>query len=119
MPSAHRSSDRLRQDAKLRAASGGVALKAAGAARVYRETASGAKVKRRELGRALRSMTAGDAFLVTRLDRLARSTRDLLNILDAVAKAGAGFRSLADIWADATTPHGRVMLTSSWRPRRV
>jgi DNA invertase Pin-like site-specific DNA recombinase len=56
-------------------------------------------------------MTAGDTLLVTRLDRLARSTRDLLNILDAVAKAGAGFRSLADIWADTTTPHGRLMLT--------
>src|SRR5271157_2158790 len=51
------------------------------------------------------------AHQVTRLDRLARSTRDLLNILDAVAKAGAGFRSLADIWADTTTPHGRLMLT--------
>ena len=56
-------------------------------------------------------MTADDTLLVTRLDRLARSTRDLLNILDAVAKAGAGFRSLADIWADTTTPHGRLMLT--------
>ena len=87
------------------------ALKAAGAAKIYRETASGAKAGRRELGRALKSMTAGDTLLVTRLDRLARSTRDLLNILDAVAKAGAGFRSLADIWADTTTPHGRLMLT--------
>ena len=87
------------------------ALKAAGAARIYRETASGAKEERRELGRALKSMTAGDTLLVTRLDRLARSTRDLLNILDAVAKAGAGFRSLADVWADTTTPHGRLMLT--------
>ena len=87
------------------------ALKAAGAARIYRETASGAKAGRRELWRALKSMTAGDTLLVTRLDRLARSTRDLLNILDAVAKAGAGFRSLADVWADTTTPHGRLMLT--------
>jgi DNA invertase Pin-like site-specific DNA recombinase len=50
-------------------------------------------------------------LIVTRLDRLARSTRDLLNILDTVAKAGAGFRSLADAWADTTTPHGRLMLT--------
>jgi DNA invertase Pin-like site-specific DNA recombinase len=49
--------------------------------------------------------------MVTRLDRLARSTRDLLNILDAIAKAGAGFRSLADTWADTTTSHGRLMLT--------
>jgi hypothetical protein len=53
----------------------------------------------------------GDVLVVTRLDRLARSTRDLLNILDAVAKAGAGFKSLKDRWADTTTPHGRLMLT--------
>ena len=52
-----------------------------------------------------------DVLLVTRLDRLARSTRDLLNVLDAVAKAGAGFRSLADAWADTTTPHGKLMIT--------
>jgi DNA invertase Pin-like site-specific DNA recombinase len=50
-------------------------------------------------------------LVVTRLDRLARSTRDLLNILDAIANAGAGFRSLKDTWADTTTPHGRLMLT--------
>jgi DNA invertase Pin-like site-specific DNA recombinase len=49
--------------------------------------------------------------LVTRLDRLARSTRDLLNVLDEIAKKRAGFRSLSDPWADTTTPHGRLMLT--------
>jgi DNA invertase Pin-like site-specific DNA recombinase len=48
---------------------------------------------------------------VTGLDRLARSTMDLLNTLDAIAKAGAGFRSLADAWADTTTPHGKLMIT--------
>jgi DNA invertase Pin-like site-specific DNA recombinase len=48
---------------------------------------------------------------VTRLDRLARSTRDLLNVLDEISKRGAGFRSLKDTWADTTTPHGRLMLT--------
>ncbi len=48
---------------------------------------------------------------MTRLDRLARSTRDLLNTLDAIGKVGAGFRSLHDAWADTTTPHGRLMLT--------
>jgi DNA invertase Pin-like site-specific DNA recombinase len=53
----------------------------------------------------------GDTLIVTRLDRLARSTRDLLNTLHAVSKKGAGFRSLADTWADTTTPHGRLMLT--------
>jgi DNA invertase Pin-like site-specific DNA recombinase len=49
--------------------------------------------------------------MVTRLDRLARSTRDLLNTLDEIAKRKAGFRSLADAWADTTTVHGRLMLT--------
>ena len=52
----------------------------------------------------------GDVLVVTRLDRLARSTRDLLNMLGAVADKGAGFKSLRDRWAD-TTPHGRLMLT--------
>ena len=87
------------------------ALTAAGAAPVFRETASGAKTDRRELAKALRALDAGDTLLVTRLDRLARSTRDLLNILDTIAKHGAGFRSLGDAWADTTTPHGRLMLT--------
>lgn len=52
-----------------------------------------------------------DILVVTRLDRLARSTRDLLNILDEVARKGAHFRSLNDTWADTTSPHGRLMLT--------
>ena len=82
------------------------ALTAAGAARVFRETASGAKTDRRELARAIQSLGDGDTLLVTRLDRLARSTRDLLNILDTVTKAGARFRSLGDTWADTTTAHG-------------
>ena len=87
------------------------ALTAAGAAPVFRETASGAKTDRRELAKALRALDTGDTLLVTRLDRLARSTRDLLNTLDTIAKTGAGFRSLGDAWADTTTPHGRLMLT--------
>jgi hypothetical protein len=61
--------------------------------------------------RAISALGAGDVLLVTRLDRLARSTRDLLNVFDRIAKAGAGFRSLADQWCDTTTPHGRLMLT--------
>jgi DNA invertase Pin-like site-specific DNA recombinase len=87
------------------------ALTAAGAARVFRDTGSGAKTDRRELARVVRALEAGDTLLVTRLDRLARSTRDLLNLLDAIAKAGAYFRSLGDAWADTTTPHGRLMPT--------
>src|SRR5947208_6638304 len=49
--------------------------------------------------------------MVTRLDRLARSTRDLLNTLATIADRKAGFRSLGDAWADTTTSHGRLMLT--------
>jgi DNA invertase Pin-like site-specific DNA recombinase len=86
-------------------------LKTAGAERVFREKASGAKTDRRELGKAIASLSSGDTLLVCRLDRLARSTRDLLNVLATVSDRGAGFRSLADAWADTTTPHGRLMLT--------
>jgi DNA invertase Pin-like site-specific DNA recombinase len=86
-------------------------LQAAGCGNIFKEKASGAKTDRPELAKAIRRLDAGDVLIVTRLDRLARSTRDLLNILDAVGKAGAGFRSLKDAWADTTTPHGRLMLT--------
>jgi DNA invertase Pin-like site-specific DNA recombinase len=57
------------------------------------------------------SREAGDVLVVTRLDRLARSTLDLLNVIAAVTERGAGFRSLKDTWADTTSPHGRLMLT--------
>jgi DNA invertase Pin-like site-specific DNA recombinase len=57
------------------------------------------------------SLEPGDTVLVTKLDRLARSTRDLLNTLAVIGEAGAGFRSLGDPWADTTTPHGRLMVT--------
>ena len=86
-------------------------LKAAGAEKVFREKVSGARANRPELARLIRGLTAGDLVLVTRLDRLARSTRDLLNTLASVTEKGAGFRSLHDTWADTTTPHGRLMLT--------
>ena len=89
-------------------------LHAAGAAKVYSETMSGARTDRPELAKVLKRLEAGDVLVVTRLDRLARSTRDLLNILDIIGKAGASFKSLGDTWADTTTPHGRLMLT----PRR-
>src|SRR5262249_47749870 len=86
-----------------------VELGAAGCGNIFREKASGARTDRPELAKAIRRLGAGDVLVVTRLDRLARSTRDLLNILDALAKAGAGFKSLHDVWADTTTPHGRLM----------
>jgi DNA invertase Pin-like site-specific DNA recombinase len=86
-------------------------LQTAGCVKIYREEVSGAKTDRRELAKLLRTIERGDVLIVSRLDRLARSTRDLLNILDAIAKVGAGFRSLKDAWADTTTAHGRLMLT--------
>ncbi len=86
-------------------------LRDAGAEKTFRETTSGAKSDRAELRRALAVLDADDVLLVTRLDRLARSTRDLLNTLAAIAAKGARFRSLADTWADTTTAHGRLILT--------
>ena len=87
------------------------ALQDAGAGKVFREVASGAKTDRAQLRKALAALDAGDVLMVTRLDRLARSTRDLLNTLGTIAGRKAGFRSLGDTWADTTTAHGRLMLT--------
>jgi len=67
--------------------------------------ASGAKTDRAELRKALAALGTGDVLIVTRLDRLARSTRDLLNTMHEITKRGAGFKSLADTWADTTTAH--------------
>ena len=86
-------------------------LAKAGCKKVFREVASGAKTDRAQLRRLLDVLDAGDVLTVTRLDRLARSTRDLLNTLAAITGKKAGFRSLGDTWADTTTSHGRLMLT--------
>jgi DNA invertase Pin-like site-specific DNA recombinase len=86
-------------------------LTKAGCKKVFREVASGAKTDRAQLRRLLDQLEAGDVLTVTRLDRLARSTRDLLNTLAAITAKKAGFRSLGDTWADTTTSHGRLMLT--------
>jgi DNA invertase Pin-like site-specific DNA recombinase len=87
------------------------ALNVAGCEKVFREKVSGARADRPELAKALSTVSAGDVLIVSRLDRLARSTRDLLNVIDALTKRGAKFRSLGDPWADTTTPHGRLILT--------
>jgi DNA invertase Pin-like site-specific DNA recombinase len=87
------------------------ALRAAGAERVFAEKQSGAKTNRAALARAVAILEAGDVLLVTKLDRLARSTRDLLNTLATIGERGAGFKSLSDPWADTTTPHGKLMIT--------
>ena len=86
-------------------------LTKAGCKQVFREVASGAKTDRAQLRRLLDQLEAGDVLMVTRLDRLARSTRDLLYTIAAITAKRAGFRSLGDTWADTTTSHGRLMLT--------
>jgi DNA invertase Pin-like site-specific DNA recombinase len=88
-----------------------VALQGAGATKIFKEKVSGAQTDRAELKKLMAALSPGAVILVTRLDHLARSTCDLLNTLNQVAKAGVGFRSLACTWADTTTPHGRLMLT--------
>ena len=80
------------------------ALHQAGASRVYSEKQSGAYSDRPQLAKAIQALGIGDTLVVCKLDRLARSTRDLLNTLDAIGKAGATFKSLGDAWADTTTP---------------
>ena len=87
------------------------ALRKHGASKVFREVASGAKTDRAQLRRVLDQLGPGDIVMVTRLDRLARSTRDLLNTLAAITAMKAGFRSLGDAWADTTMAYGRLMLT--------
>src|SRR5262245_37129127 len=85
-------------------------LQTAGCAKVFKEKVSGAKTDRAELAKVIRRLEPGDVLVVTRLDRLARSTRDLLNIIATIGERKAGFRSIKDTWADTTTPHGRLML---------
>jgi DNA invertase Pin-like site-specific DNA recombinase len=85
------------------------ALQAAGVERIFSEKVSGV-ARRPELKRVLNLLQPGDVLVISKLDRLARSTLDLLRIIDRIRKAGADFRSLGDAWADTTTPHGRLMI---------
>ena len=78
---------------------------------MFREVASGAKTDRAQLRRLIKTLNAGDVLMVTRLDRLARSTRDLLNTLAVITERKAGFQSIGDAWTDTTTSHGRLALT--------
>lgn len=86
-------------------------LKEAGCEKIFQEKISGARSDRKELVRLMAALEKGDVVVVTRLDRLARSTRDLLNLLGMIAERRAEFKSLKDSWADTTTAHGRLMLT--------
>lgn len=86
-------------------------LAAAGCMKIYAEKITGSRRSRPELARMLDQLRAGDVVTVTRLDRLARSTRDLLELAEHIQTAGAGLRSLAEPWADTTSAAGRMVLT--------
>src|SRR4030088_1912245 len=85
-------------------------LKAAKCKKVFQEKISGARSDRKQLTRLMAVLAKGDVLVVARLDRLARSTRDLLNLLGTIAEKGAGFKSLRDTWADTSIAHGLVMM---------
>lgn len=86
-------------------------LKAAGCTTIFQETASGSRTDRPQLKKAVAALPYDGVLMVTRLDRLARSTRDLLNVVDQIEQAGGHFKSIAEAWADTTTPAGKLMLT--------
>jgi DNA invertase Pin-like site-specific DNA recombinase len=86
-------------------------LKEAGCEKLFEEKISGARKKRPELEKLLGDLRRDDVLIVTRLDRLARSTSELLRIAEAIEEKSAGLQSLAEPWADTTTPAGRMVLT--------
>jgi len=87
-------------------------LKASGCEKIFAENESGKSTNgRHELDRAIKALKASDTLVVVRLDRLARSVRDLLRLLDDIKSAGARFRALDDPWCDTTTPQGELILT--------
>lgn len=86
-------------------------LRAAGAEKIFAEKISGVVTDRRELAKAIASLTCGDLLLVTKLDRLARSTRDLLNTLATISDKGAGFKVLDNPALDTTSAHGKLCST--------
>jgi DNA invertase Pin-like site-specific DNA recombinase len=87
------------------------ALKAAGAATIYREKISGARADRPQLAKLMASLKAGDVVLVTKLDRLGRSTRELLDLIECIGKAGAAFRSIGHPLWDTSNSQGRLLST--------
>jgi DNA invertase Pin-like site-specific DNA recombinase len=86
------------------------ALKAAGCDKVITEKVSGVVTDRRGLAKAIAQCGPGDVLVVTKLDRLAPSLRDLLNVLDAIAKQGAGFKVLDNAALDTTNAYGQLLL---------
>ena len=84
-------------------------LKRAGCKRIFEESVSGGRWDRPELHRALDQLREGDVLIVWKLDRLSRSLKDLLHILEKITQSKAGFRSLTEA-IDTTTSAGRMML---------
>jgi DNA invertase Pin-like site-specific DNA recombinase len=87
------------------------ALTAAGATTIYREKISGVRADRPQLAKLMASLKAGDVVLVTKLDRLGRSTRELLDLIESIGKADAAFRSLGDPLWDTSSSQGRLLST--------
>lgn len=87
------------------------ALKTAGVATIYREKVSGVRADRPQLAKLMASLQAGDVVVVTKLDRLGRSTRELLDLIERIGKAGASFRSLGDPLWDTGSAQGRLLST--------
>ena len=85
------------------------ALKLAGCESIFHEKASGGRWDRPELHRLYDQIRAGDVLVVWKLDRLSRSLRDMLHLMEKLDQAGAGFKSLTEA-IDTTTPAGRMMM---------
>jgi DNA invertase Pin-like site-specific DNA recombinase len=86
-------------------------LKAAGATTIFREKVSGVRADRPQLAKLMAAIRPGDIVVVTKLDRLGRSTRELLDLIDRIGKAGASFRSLGDPLWDTSSAQGRLLST--------
>ncbi|OYR18224.1 resolvase, N terminal domain protein [Brucella thiophenivorans] len=87
------------------------ALKSAGCSKIFSEKKSGADVARPELKKLLEKVGEGDTIIITRLDRLARSTFDLLKIMRELEERGVFIKSLSDAWLDTTTAAGKLIIT--------
>ena len=86
-------------------------LTAAGATTIYKEKISGARADRPQLAKLMAALKAGDTVIVSKLDRLGRSTRELLDLIERIGKAGASFRSLGDPLWDTSSSQGRLLST--------
>ena len=87
------------------------ALKKAGCRRIFQEKISSSARNRPEFQRMLDQIRGGDILVVWKLDRLARSTRDLLETMETIRGAGGKFQSLSEPWADTTSHAGKMIMT--------